>query len=241
MQSQVDSIIKGLQSFFQSTGRTKAVIGLSGGVDSALVAKLGVDALGKENITGLILPNHELTNPQNITDAQNWADELGVKNHLIPINPFLNQYKNLPWESSKLANINIQARARMTILYHYANTHDCIVLGTGNKTELLLGYFTKYGDGGVDVLPIGNLFKTEVWEMGKHLGLPKEILEKAPSAELTEAQTDEGEIGMTYSEMDKILIGFQNGKGAETEAEKKLHARMLQHSHKLDIAPIINT
>lgn len=236
MQTQVNSIIKQLQSFFHQSGLTKAVIGLSGGIDSALVAKLAVMSLGADNITGILLPNDSITKTENILDAENWAKELGINYHQISINSFLENYKSLPWNSSKLANINIQSRVRMTILYHYANTHDCLVLGTGNKTELMLGYFTKYGDGGVDVLPIGDLFKTEVFKMGQYLGLPKAILTKAPSAELIEAQTDEADIGMTYMEIDQILMNLD--EVADNEKTAQIKARININAHKLKLAPI---
>ena len=234
-----DSIVSQLKEFCQKAGFSKAVVGLSGGVDSALTAKLGVMALGAENVTAILMPNEGTSTGHSVSDAESWAKELGIKYQIIPIGPFLSQYKALPWKSSHLADVNIQARARATILYHFANTHDALVLGTGNRTEETLGYFTKYGDGACDVLPIGNLYKTDVWEMGAELGLPEVILKKTPSAELMEGQTDEGEIGMSYAEMDAALRKFEAGGKAETDGERALEARIAKNAHKSQMPPVL--
>lgn len=208
-------------------------------MDSALTAKLGVMAFGKKNVTALILPNEGMNKPQNIRDAESWAKKLGIDYQTILINPFIEAYERLPWKSSSLARMNIQARVRMTLLYHYANTHNAIVLGTGNKTELTLGYFTKYGDGATDILPIGDLYKTDVWTMSKELGLPEVIIHKTASAELMHDQTDEGEIGMEYAEIDAILKKFGKGGKPSNEPERKLYNRMTANQHKNASPPII--
>lgn len=234
-----DHIASQLSDYLKKAGLSKAVVGLSGGVDSALTAKLGVMALGKENVTALIMPNDGLTKPQNIQDAEEWAKELGIEQHTIPINPFIDGYEKLPWKSSSLARMNIQARVRMTLLYDYANTHDAMVLGTGNKTELMLGYFTKHGDGATDILPIGNLYKIDVWEMSETLGVPEIIVHKTASAELLHDQTDEEDIGMEYAEIDAILMEFEAGKKPSSESEQKLYDRMKANEHKNEGPPII--
>ncbi len=239
IKAKVDQITSNLSAYFKKNNITKAVIGLSGGVDSALTAKLAVVVLGKENVTALVLPNNGVNKPKNVRDAQDWASELGIKQHTIAINPFIDGYDKLPWESSSLASMNIQARVRMTLLYHYANTNNAIVLGTGNKTELMLGYFTKYGDGACDVLPIGNLNKTEVWEMSEYLGLPEVIVHKTASAELMRDQTDEEEIGMEYAEIDLILKRFEEGGEPQNESEQKLYDRIMENKHKGNLPPII--
>ncbi|MBU0727993.1 NAD+ synthase [Patescibacteria group bacterium] len=235
----VDNITQNLKSFFKEANKKKAVLGLSGGVDSALTAKIAVMALGKENVTALILPNDELTNPDHVQDASNFAEELGIKYETISINDFINSYDSLPWQASGFAKMNVQARARANILYHYANTHDALVLGTGNKTELILGYFTKYGDGACDCEVIGSLYKTEVWEVSKELKLPEKIIEKTPSAGLAPDQSDENEIGVGYQEIDEILKKFEQGEKPETENEKKLWNRIQANGHKSEIPPII--
>ncbi|MBN1258269.1 NAD(+) synthase, partial [Candidatus Peregrinibacteria bacterium] len=121
---------------------------------------------------------------------------------------------------------------------HFANTHEALVLGTGNKTEIEIGYFTKYGDGACDLLPLGGLYKTEVGEAAKLLGIPNEIIEKTPSAELAEGQTDENEIGMTYAEMDDILKKFAKGKKLSSQNEKTLRERITDNRHK-NLPPVI--
>lgn len=235
----IDNIVANLKSFFQKADKQKAVVGLSGGVDSSLVTKLAVMVLGKENVTALILPNLDINQTECVADAENFAKELGIKYYTIAINDYLTAYKKLPWEESQMANMNVQARARSCIIYHYANSNDALVLGTGNKTELTLGYFTKYGDGACDILPIGGLYKTDVWNMAKKLGLPEKIINKTPSAGLIPGQTDEGEIGVPYVKMDEILKRFEKGIKPKTPAEKKLHKRILANKHKSEMPPVI--
>ena len=239
IEEKIDHIVARLTDYFKKAGIKKAVVGLSGGVDSALTAKLGVMVLGKENITALILPNEGLNKPKNVQDAIDWAKELGIESHTIPINPFIDGYEKLPWQSASLAKMNIQARVRMTLLYHYANTHNAIVLGTGNKTELMLGYFTKHGDGATDILPIGDLYKTDVWEMSEYLGLPEVIVHKTASAELMRDQSDEEEIGMEYAKIDEILKKFKKSEKASSDDEQKLYDRMKANEHKNEGPPII--
>lgn len=228
-----------LKDYFEKTGFKKAVVGLSGGVDSALTAKLGVMALGKENVFAILMPNDGMSSEHSIADAKAFAEELGIDYRVVSIGDYVGKYQRLPWDESQMANMNIQARVRATILYHYANTHEALVLGTGNKTEEILGYFTKYGDGAVDMLPIGSLYKTEVWEMAKELGLPEAIINKTPSAELKLDHTDEEEIGMSYIQMDKILQRFEDGKPVKTKNEKILQARIDANAHKNSLPPVI--
>ena len=235
----VASIVESLQTFFHSADRKKAVLGLSGGIDSALTAKFAVMALGAENVTAIIMPTSRNTKSSCVEDAEAWAKELGIESQTISIDSYILLYSKLPWEASGLADMNIQARVRANILYHYANTHDALVLGTGNKTEMMLGYFTKYGDGACDCEVIASLYKTEVWETARELSLPEAIINKAPSAGLFEGQTDEEEIGMTYAEMDKILVGFESGIQPATEAGKKLWRRVQSNRHKTELPPTI--
>ena len=239
MDPRIDQITQGLKEFFEKAGFTKAVVGLSGGVDSALTAKFGVLALGKENVTAILMPNDGMSSDHSLTDAKTYAEELGIEYYIVPIKDFVARYRDLPWEENEEAHMNVQARIRATILYHYANAHRALVLGTGNKTEELLGYFTKYGDGAVDMLPIGSLYKTDVWEIGRELGLPETILTKAPSAELKEGHTDEDEIGMSYVEMDEILKKYEEGLPAETENEQKIYTRIAQNTHKNEMPKVI--
>lgn len=184
--------------------KKRAIIGISGGVDSAVVAALCAEACGPENVTGIMMPYGN----QSIADSETLVKHLGIQSHVINIKSSVDDIlSKLPFkEISKLTNGNTRARVRMVTLYNFANEINGIVVGTSNKTETMLGYFTKYGDGGVDIEPIADLYKTEVFELAKHLKLPNVFVTKAPSAELWEGQTDEGEIGMTYAEMDGILM-----------------------------------
>jgi len=239
MDPRIDKIAQGLKEFFEKAGFKKAVVGLSGGVDSALVAKLAVLALGKENVTVLLMPNEGVSSDHSISDAKAFAEELEIEYRVVSIRDYVQRYKNLPWDESEEANINIQARVRMTILYHYANSNNALVLGTGNKSEITLGYFTKYGDGGADVLPIGSLYKTDVWKIAEELDLPEAIIKKTATAELKAGQTDKGEIGMSYSEIDEILRKFEAGGESESDKEKKLMKRIEVNRHKGELPPVL--
>jgi NAD+ synthase len=188
----------------KTAGLEGAVLGVSGGIDSTVVAYLAVNALGKEKVYSLIMP-YELN--QNTTDGIELAEKLGIRQELIGIKPIVDAFENTINLENKVSKGNLMARARMCLLYAKANEKNRLVLGTSNKTEIMLGYFTKYGDGGVDIEPIGDLYKTEVWELAKYLGVDKKLIDKKPTADLWEGQTDEGEIGATYQEMDKVLRG----------------------------------
>ena len=239
MDIRINHIVQELQLYFKRAGFKKAVLGLSGGVDSALTAKLAVMALGHKNVTALLMPHHDISRADSLSDAITWAKTLGIEYRIVSIRDYANSYKKFPWEESEEAAMNIQARIRMTILYHYANSYRALVLGTGNKTEITLGYFTKYGDGGADVLPIGGLYKTDVWQMAKKLELPEAIIQKTPSAELKAGHTDEAEIGVSYAEIDSILKKFETGGRAETDREKKLYQRIILNHHKRQLPPVI--
>jgi len=189
-------------------GDKNAIIGISGGIDSAVVATLCVNAVGKKRVIGVQMPYGE----QSVVDGDILIKHLGIKTeYVIDIKSTINCFKGRLWmllPDDKLMYGNIRARTRMIILYAFANSHNGLVMGTSNKTEFLLGYFTKFGDGGCDLEPIGDLYKTEIFELAKYLGVPECIINKKPSAELWDGQTDEGEIGMSYAEMDGILKGM---------------------------------
>ncbi|OPY31357.1 MAG: putative NH(3)-dependent NAD(+) synthetase [Methanomassiliicoccales archaeon PtaU1.Bin124] len=191
------------------------VVGLSGGVDSALVTKLCVMAVGADKVSNLFLPSS--TTPQVDRDhVKELAKQLGTKLTEIDITPLVEAYeKTLPAMARKELKGNVMARVRMTVLYHYAKMNFHLVMGTGNKSELLMGYFTKYGDGGCDYLPIGDLYKTEVWELARKLQLPDFVVDKIPSAGLWAGQTDEAEMGITYNELDQVLLGMEQSLSPE--------------------------
>lgn len=181
------------------------IIGLSGGLDSSVAAALSVRALGKEMILGLIMPS-PTTNPDDTRDAEELARSLDIQYKKIPLEPILEAFRG-SLELDKVAYGNLMARVRMILLYYYANLNNLLVVGTGNKSELSVGYFTKYGDGGCDILPLGDLYKTEVRKLARELVIPEKIIEKTPAAGLWEGQTDEGELGIKYEELDKVLKG----------------------------------
>lgn len=203
-----------------SSGRKGVVLGLSGGVDSALVAKLCADALGPKKIVALGLP--EGTGGEDIEDARAWAKDLGIAFRVVDVSPIVATLEEelKARRADRVARGNLRARARMIVLYYVANTEERVVMGTGNKSEILCGYFSKMGDGGVDFLPIGDLYKTQVRAMARELGVPMKIVEKVPTAGLWRGQTDEGELGMGYDELDRILLGIELQMEPEAIAEK---------------------
>ncbi len=245
MQEIYEKIIKGLKDYSKETGITKAVIGLSGGIDSSLVLKLSVDAFGPENVFGILMPQRGLTKDENVYHARELAKFFGIKYFEVPINNFLIEYGLLPWKQSELAGMNVKARIRMTLLYNLANTINALVMGTSNKSEILLGYGTKYGDCASDILPIGDLLKTDVWNLSKFLNLPDEIIKKTPSAELKHDQTDEGEIGASYEKIDSILNKMPTTKDALLEKGidplliNKIFQLIDKNAHKSKMPPII--
>lgn len=195
-----------LQKFL---GNKTAIIGISGGIDSAVVASLCARAIGSKKVFGVQMPYGD----QSIEDGTSLIKSLDINGYVVNIKPGVDAaISGMPWfKVSKLTNGNLRARERMSILYAFAGELNGMVIGTGNRTELMIGYFTKYGDGGCDIEPIGSIYKTDVFELARSLGgIPSNIINKAPSAELWENQTDEDEIGMTYSDMDNILSVLEN-------------------------------
>ena len=204
----------------RESGRKGVVLGLSGGVDSALVAKLCADALGPQRVLAVAMPDGR--GGKDLKDAKKFAKFLGIDLRIIGISPIVTSVEKrlLAFQADQVARGNLRARARMIVLYFIANTEGRIVMGTGNKSELLTGYFTLHGDGAADFLPIGNLYKTQVREMARYLALLPEIVETVPTAGLWPGQTDEGELGISYDELDRILLGIELQLDPETIAQK---------------------
>ena len=241
MKSKYHKIVQGVRKYFKDNKFQKAVIGLSGGIDSSLSAKLVADAIGEENLHGLILPDKGVTAKTSIGHAKLMAESIGIKYSIYPINKFLKPFKRLPWRENHIAVINTKSRIRANILFNYANTHNALVIGTSNRSELLLGYFTKYGDGAIDLEVIGSLWKTEVFEMARFLGLPDEIINKEPTAELFHGHTDEKELGAKYETIDKILKKLIKRKKPKTALENKIVNRIKANEHKRKAIPIIKS
>jgi NAD+ synthase len=198
------------------------IVGLSGGIDSTLVAHLACEALGNDKVFGIIMPSTTTPTEDKIHGIE-IAQKLGIEYKEIAIDSILNEFLSMTQlEENKLAIGNLKARIRMSVIYYYANANNYLVCGTGNKSELLIGYFTKYGDGACDIEPIGDLYKTEVYKLSKHLDVPKEILEKPPRAGLWNNQTDEDELGMSYDLIDQILYLCTEENMENTEVAEKL-------------------
>ena len=226
------NIIQGTRDYFKRNNFKKAVIGLSGGIDSSLALVLVTKALGHKNVIGLLLPNIGLSSMENYKHAKQIADYVKVHHITVPINNFIRPFSHLLWKESLFARMNVNARMRAVILYHFANSHNSLVIGTSNKTEMMLGYFTKYGDGAVDIEVIGDLWKTEVFELARYLDIPQEIITKPPTAELYHGHTDEGEIGAPYAEIDKILQQMLQGKKPKGKIAEKIGKLVESNMHK---------
>ena len=207
------------------------VFGLSGGLDSAVVAALSI-RIFPQNTLAIIIPCHSFE--ADINDALDFINKFNIPYKIINLSKVYDSLIHLlndkeKEESFKLAEANIKSRLRMTTLYYFANELNYLVVGTGNKSELMIGYFTKYGDGGADILPLGNLLKSQVRELAKYLGIPKKIINKPPSAGLWEGQTDEKEIGISYEQLDKYL---RTGRSSNKIIEKKIQDKITKSAHK---------
>ncbi|WP_342765323.1 NAD+ synthase [uncultured Methanobrevibacter sp.] len=199
------------------------VVGLSGGIDSTLTAYLACEAVGSENVFGIVLPS-STTPAEDTVHGAEIAKKLGIDYRQIAIDGILNEFLlKTQLEENDLAIGNLKARIRMSIIYYFANHKNYLVSGTGNKSEILIGYFTKHGDGACDMEPIGDLYKSEVFKLGEYMGLPEEIVTKPPRAGLWKGQTDEAEIGMGYDLLDQILYLYADKDMKNTEIADKLN------------------
>jgi NAD+ synthase len=256
MSLRTDAIVEWLRQRLSRAGARGFVVGLSGGVDSAVAARL-CQAAAPANTVGLLMPCH--SDPRDEADAKLVADHFRIPTLRVDLAPTYDHFTNalraaaqaLPQEQfpdaahatedikARLPLANVKPRLRMTTLYFVANTLNYMVAGTGNRSELSIGYFTKYGDGGVDVLPIGELLKSEVREAARELGVPEPVIDKPPSAGLWLGQTDEAEMGFTYGELENYLT-----KGAETVSPAlamRIERLIRMTEHKRALAPTPGT
>lgn len=207
------NIARWLRDYVANYSKDGYVVGLSGGVDSAVAAALAVRGVGRGRVGVILMPCHSSSEDARL--GGHVAQWLGVMVRQIDLScAYDAQIAALPVPETgpveimarlRLAEANVKPRLRMITLYYLSTSLNCLVLGTSNLSERMLGYFTKYGDGGVDVEPLGQLYKTEVWELAEHLGVPQKIIDRAPSAGLWPGQTDEGEIGFPYADIDAYL------------------------------------
>ena len=201
-------MLKKISRFLNKEARSRnancVVIGISGGIDSTVTTYLSAQVLGSDKVLGLLLPDYSVTPKVDVKHGLEISKRLNIQYELIDIGKGKNHIiKNFP--QNKPAKANFLVRLRMAILYYYAAVKGGIVVGTADKSELQLGYFTKYGDGGADIFPIADMYKTEVRKIAKYIEVPQHIIEKQSSARLWRGQTAEGEIGVSYETIDKIL------------------------------------
>ncbi len=221
----------------KEAGAEGVVLGLSGGVDSALTAALAKKALG-DKVLGLLMPCH--SDPTDLEHARLVATKFGIETEYVDLGPVFDRLMASLPRGSDMAVANLKPRLRMATLYYFANSRNYLVAGAGNKSELTVGYFTKYGDGGADLLPLGDLLKSQVRELARELGVPEEIIAKPPSAGLWAGQTDEGEMGITYDELDRTISAIEKGdtSGCDEAILERVKAMMAASEHKRQPIPI---
>ena len=188
----------------RNAGFQKGIVGLSGGVDSAVCAFLAAEALGHENVTAVMMP-YRTSSPESLSDAEEVVTALGIHSEVVDISPMVDPFLDRAGIRDKIRSGNVMARQRMIVLYDVSSREKGLVLGTSNKTEILLGYGTLFGDMASALNPLGDLYKTQVWQLAEHLGVPGHINEKRPTADLWEGQTDEDELGFSYNRVDRLL------------------------------------
>jgi len=225
-------IVSWIRKQVKAAGAKGIVLGLSGGVDSAVVAALSCEAVGRNNVLALFLPCNSCQ--QDLKDANLVARVLKLKTKLVDLSSVYNNFLKVLPKVAGLAKSNLKPRLRMATLYYFANKLNYFVCGTGNKSEILVGYFTKYGDGGVDMLPIGGLLKKQVRALAKELKIPELIISKPPTAGLWQGQTDEGEMGITYNELDDILQRMESKTRQVAPVDKvnKVRKMIARSAHK---------
>lgn len=237
MQQLSEKLVSWIWEQVSGAGAGGVVVGMSGGIDSSVAAVLGKSAF-PDNTLGLLLPCY--SSKTDTEHAYMVANKFRIPTRLVNLDSVYDSLlRLLPGaefepEARVKAEANLKPRIRMATLYYFASQLHYLVLGCGNRCELAVGYFAKYGDGGVDILPLGNLVKSQVHELADYLGIPREIIDKPPSAGLWEGQTDEQEIGLTYEELDRYFIAGE----ATEEVRKKIEEKIAHNLHKRNIPPI---
>jgi len=214
-----DTIVRFLRAHLDGPPVHRAVVGVSGGIDSALVLRLTSEAVGPKRVTAVLLPTEEYPAPLRAETVE-YAKGLAEEVRIVPVDLVVAALRtSVPGVTDRTGLGNLAARSRMAVLYALAGSLGGLVVGTGNKSELLLGYFTKHGDGGTDLLPIGDLYKTEVRALAAELALPEAVRSRPPTAGLYEGQTDEAELGLPYEAIDQVLRGLEELREPEEIAK----------------------
>jgi NAD+ synthase len=230
LESQREHIVAFIADLVESAGAEGAVLGLSGGIDSTLTAYLAVEALGADGLHGLVMPS-DVNTEGNMSDAERVAELLGIEYDVVDIEPIVDAFVDaFPAEDTgsrldgdlQMAAGNVRVRTRAVLNYFVANAENRLVLGTGNRSEAMTGYYTKYGDQAVDCNPIGNLYKQQVRQLAAHVGVPEDLVTKTPSAEMWLGQTDEEEMGLTYDTLDAILALHVDGPLSKSATVREL-------------------
>lgn len=238
-EQQADKLVSWVRDKVLAAGCRGVVVGMSGGLDSSVVAVLCHRAF-PQNMLGLIMPCY--SSQEEEEHAQTVASKFSIPTKMVALDAvFDTLLKVLPGDGvdpnvSRLAKANLKARLRMLTLYYFANQLKYMVVGPSNRSELSVGYFTKYGDGGADILPLGNLVKGQVRELAGFLGIPQEIIDKPPSAGLWQGQTDEGELGFSYEELDRYLVTGE----ASNKLREKIESMITASDHKRQPPPVAN-
>ena len=239
-----------LRDHLARSGAEGVVLGISGGIDSSLTAALCVDAFGADRVLGIRMPHAE-SDPTDVEAGIQLCEHLGIESVTRDITPIVTGLESaLGFRPGPFVHGNAKARARMMFLYAEAQGRNRLVCGTGNKSELLIGYFTKHGDGGVDLEPIGDLYKTQVWDLARHMGLPAALVDRTPSAGLHPGQTDEQDLGMSYARLDAVLkcielntpsdeIPDRAGVSSEDAARVETMVRRSEHKRHAALVPKI--
>jgi len=232
------AIVEFIRAYLKDAGYSRAVIGLSGGVDSSLACYLTAEALGPENVLGLLMP-YRTSNPKSEADARLVIDALGIVSRKIEITPMVEPLINLYPNMSARRRGNIMARERMIVLYDQSEEFHGLVIGTSNKTEILLGYFTLYGDAAAAIRPLGGMYKAQVRQLARAMGVPSHIVEKPPSADLWAGQTDEDELGFTYEEADQVLFllsekGYSEPQIVASGLDADVVRRVIRQMHRTE-------
>ena len=241
----IDRIVRFLGTHSERIGARHLVVGMSGGLDSSVTAALCAKALGGKNTLGLCLPEAETKSMRSIQDAREVAGKFGISFKILDMTSLVHSASDLLHPSKKKESVvpygNLKSRLRAMILYYFANTRKGLVVGTGDKSEIMLGYFTKYGDGACDIQPIADLYKSSVRDLAAHLGIPRRVFSKPSSPELWPGQTAEDELGLQYSKLDSILWRLERWMppgeiseelGIPLTVVERVRRRWLQSEHK---------